>query len=240
MIARCCAVCEFAQTSRLSVLVQAGYLCTSVWGKRYQLCTVCSTDTAWLYAGLQAGVHNPNRPRSTAQRALYTSDAAAPNLNSVLENSDLGDIMALVRLQWAQWARKTGVFFTQLWLCFGTRCQSVYDLAAGMQVDLAGRDFAAQRGDTVVVSTGAPSAVDQQRNAVERRDAEERNRHRCPQHAFSMICLLCCQGKLEMNGCPCLLVGSLPMQTRHNILAESSAWYVQHTRGLMHHLLTAR
>lgn len=50
---------------------------------------------------------------------------------------------------------------------------------ARAQADLAGRDFAAQRGDTVVVSTGAvPTALDQQRSAVKRKEAEQRNSHR--------------------------------------------------------------
>ena len=49
-----------------------------------------------------------------------------------------------------------------------------------LQATLAGHDFAAERGhDAVVISTGAAvTPVDQARLQAERREAEERNRHR--------------------------------------------------------------
>ena len=41
------------------------------------------------------------------------------------------------------------------------------------QADLAGRDFAAERGESVVVSTGAPVGdLDLERNAVERAEVQ--------------------------------------------------------------------
>ena len=48
-----------------------------------------------------------------------------------------------------------------------------------LQADLSGRDFAAQRGEAVVISTGGVNPVDLQRSAAERREAEQRNQHRC-------------------------------------------------------------
>ena len=47
------------------------------------------------------------------------------------------------------------------------------------QAELAERDFAGERGDVIVISTGA--AVDakaEARTAVERRAAEDRNQHK--------------------------------------------------------------
>ena len=53
------------------------------------------------------------------------------------------------------------------------------DVAPGLQAELAERDFAGERGQVIVISTGA--AVDpkaEAQTAVERRAAEDRNRHR--------------------------------------------------------------
>ncbi|KAK9803238.1 hypothetical protein WJX73_008324 [Symbiochloris irregularis] len=89
----------------------------------------------------KAGAHNSSRPRSAADRNLYTTDPQAhPQLASNLENSDLGELMEMA--------------------------------------ELADRDFTAQRGDVVVISTGAPNPIDQQRVAAHRREAEERNKDR--------------------------------------------------------------
>lgn len=54
-----------------------------------------------IVLALQAGTQNPNLHRTTNHQFMYTSDehSAAPNLNSVLENSDLGDLMAMVRIK---------------------------------------------------------------------------------------------------------------------------------------------
>lgn len=49
-----------------------------------------------------------------------------------------------------------------------------------LQAELAERDFTAERGEVIVISTGA--AVDARAEAStarERRAAEQRNRHRC-------------------------------------------------------------
>ena len=50
----------------------------------------------------------------------------------------------------------------------------------GVQAELAERDFTAEKGEVIVISTGA--AVDAKAEASserERKAAEERNRHRC-------------------------------------------------------------
>lgn len=48
-----------------------------------------------------------------------------------------------------------------------------------MQASLAGKDFTAEREHVIVISTGAVEAVDLERLAAERTEAEQRNRHRC-------------------------------------------------------------
>ncbi|PSC70574.1 large subunit GTPase 1-like protein [Micractinium conductrix] len=53
------------------------------------------------------------------------------------------------------------------------------DLDEMMQMaSLAGHDFTAEKEHVIVISTGAVAAVDQQRVAAERTEAEDRNRHR--------------------------------------------------------------
>lgn len=57
------------------------------------------------------------------------------------------------------------------------------------QAELAERDFAGERGQVVVISTGA--AVDpkaEAQTAVERRAAEDRNRHRCLASLSARVC----------------------------------------------------
>jgi hypothetical protein len=51
-----------------------------------------------------------------------------------------------------------------------------------MQASLAGKDFTAEREHVIVISTGAVEAVDLERLAAERTEAEQRNRHRCATH----------------------------------------------------------
>lgn len=46
------------------------------------------------------------------------------------------------------------------------------------QAELADRDFSAQRGETVVLSTGEKPNVDDHEKAAARRAAELRNQHR--------------------------------------------------------------
>lgn len=46
------------------------------------------------------------------------------------------------------------------------------------QADLAGKDFAAEKEHVIVISTGAVAPVDHERLAAERKEAEDRNRHR--------------------------------------------------------------
>jgi len=51
-----------------------------------------------------------------------------------------------------------------------------------LQADLAGKDFTAEKQQVIVISTGnnkAMTAKDQERNALERRAAEQRHEHRC-------------------------------------------------------------
>lgn len=55
------------------------------------------------------------------------------------------------------------------------------------QAELAGRDFTAQRGDVVVISTGTANPIDQQRATAERHKAEERNKHRCTRGAAPAV-----------------------------------------------------
>lgn len=53
-----------------------------------------------------------------------------------------------------------------------------------LQADLAGKDFTAEKQQVIVISTGnnkAMTAKDQERNALERRAAEQRHQHRCVQ-----------------------------------------------------------
>ena len=52
------------------------------------------------------------------------------------------------------------------------------------QADLAGKDFAAEREHVVVISTGAVAAMDHERLAAERAEAEERHRHQCVQRCL--------------------------------------------------------
>ncbi len=47
------------------------------------------------------------------------------------------------------------------------------------QAELADRDFSAQRGNGVVLSTGEHTKNDSQQGTAERRAAELRNQHRC-------------------------------------------------------------
>ena len=50
-----------------------------------------------------------------------------------------------------------------------------------MQADLAGKDFTAEKQQVIVISTGnnkALTAKDQERNALQRRAAEQRHQHR--------------------------------------------------------------
>jgi hypothetical protein len=47
------------------------------------------------------------------------------------------------------------------------------------QAELAERDFTAERGEAIVVSTGAVDPVTEAVSATKRQEAEERNRHRC-------------------------------------------------------------
>lgn len=46
------------------------------------------------------------------------------------------------------------------------------------QADLAGKDFTAEKEHVIVISTGAVAPVDHERLAAERKEAEDRNRHR--------------------------------------------------------------
>ena len=47
-----------------------------------------------------------------------------------------------------------------------------------LQASLAGKDFIAEKEHVIVISTGAVESVDHQRRAAERKEAEDRNRHR--------------------------------------------------------------
>jgi hypothetical protein len=66
----------------------------------------------------------------------------------------------------------------------------------GMQAELAERDFTAEKGEIIVISTGA--AVDAKAEASserERRAAEERNRHRCWHGLTLLSCINPCTGR---------------------------------------------
>ncbi len=61
-----------------------------------------------------------------------------------------------------------------------SKSSPVVSETCGVQAELAERDFTAEKGEVIVISTGA--AVDAKAEAStvrERRAAEERNRHRC-------------------------------------------------------------
>ena len=52
-----------------------------------------------------------------------------------------------------------------------------------LQANLADRDFTAERGHVIVLSSGTADPKDAQRTLKERQDAQERNKHRyCQQH----------------------------------------------------------
>lgn len=51
-------------------------------------------------------------------------------------------------------------------------------LSITTQAELAGKDFTAEKQHVIVISTGAVANVDHQRIAAERKEAEDRNRHR--------------------------------------------------------------
>lgn len=51
-------------------------------------------------------------------------------------------------------------------------------LTRALQADLADRDFTAERHQVIVISTGAVDPIEQQRSLAERKETEDRHRHR--------------------------------------------------------------
>lgn len=63
-----------------------------------------------------------------------------------------------------------------------------------LQADLAGKEFTAEKQQVIVISTGnnkAMTAKDKERNALERRAAEQRHEHRCAPRITEPSMLLC-------------------------------------------------
>lgn len=125
--------------------------------------------------GLSVGSAIVNRARrdgrvGTAAAYLHTTDTASNknNMQSVLESNDLEEMMSMVRL--------VGLVGPVGHSGAGIGCSP---LMFSMQASLAGKDFTAEKQHVIVISTGAVEAVDQERVAAERTEAEQRNRHRC-------------------------------------------------------------
>jgi hypothetical protein len=109
----------------------------------------------------------------------HTTDIT--NGQSVLERGDLEELMAMVGFS----ARVEEFFTTRRTLTWHIaepcRHLSTYTLIFFMlhcQADLADRDFTAERGQAVVIVSGAVDPLAEERNEQERREAETRNRHR--------------------------------------------------------------
>jgi hypothetical protein len=146
-------------------------------------------------SGLSVGSALVNRAKRDGRTGgaaafLHTTDLGSgkPNMQSVLEANDLDEMMAMVRPGCLR-GNKCGNIFEDS--CRGTlgiiSAPSLVGLSF-LQASLAGKDFTAEKEHVVVISTGAVSAVDQERLAAERAEAEERHRHRqacVRQHATS-------------------------------------------------------
>lgn len=123
-------------------------------------------------AGLVVGSALVNRAKKdgrTGSAAAYlhaTDTVVETNMQSVIEANDLDEMMAMVSLD------VLGHIFTATWSL------PSMPLLLCAQASLAGKDFTAEREHIIVISTGAVPAVDVQRMAAERAEAEGRNRHR--------------------------------------------------------------
>ena len=136
-------------------------------------------------SGLSVGsalVNRAKRDGRTGSAAAYlhtTEVQVKNNMQSVIESNDLEEMMAMVRR-------------TQHNKCAANPPpqkpppvsppqpppQPPLTPAACPQADLAGKDFTAEKEHVIVISTGAVANVDHERVAAERREAEDRNRHR--------------------------------------------------------------
>jgi len=71
------------------------------------------------------------------------------------------------------------------------------------QAELTQRDFAAERGEAVVISTGAVDAKEEARSAQDRAAAEARNSHRCaPLHQCPVSVVSAADRGSFGGGCP--------------------------------------
>ena len=95
-----------------------------------------------------------------------------------------------------------------------------------LQADLAGKEFTAEKQQVIVISTGnnkAMTAKDKERNALERRAAEQRHEHRCcPQNHSTLHAAVC-----TASHAACHQTNSATVATRNLLLPHTSA--VHHT-----------
>jgi hydroxyethylthiazole kinase-like sugar kinase family protein len=75
-------------------------------------------------------------------------------------------------------------------------------LTRALQADLADRDFTAERHQVIVISTGAVDPIEQQRSLAERKETEDRHRHRWAGGCLSPslpACQLACGAYMQVH-----------------------------------------